>query len=86
MGGDTLREKAKNHFDFFFLKWTKTGNDDFLHCIAGMVDGLTSEVDHKSKSLDPKLGYRIKSEDAPGHFLNWYLNESPYQDSGSMLF
>ena len=86
LGGETVRERAKNHFDFFFLKWAKTDNPDYLHCIAGMVDGLTSEVDRKSKSLDPSIGYRIKDEDAPGLFMDWYLNESPYQCSGAMLF
>lgn len=86
MGGDTLREKAKRHFDYFLTKWVVTDNEDYLHAIAGMTDGLTTQVDHKSKSLDPTIGYRIPTKDAFGLFMKWYLEESPYADSGSMLF
>lgn len=74
MGGETILEKSKKHFDFFFYKWVTTENKDYLYCIAGMMDGLTSPIEHKSKSLAEKR-FQIKAKDAVGCYLSWYQHE-----------
>lgn len=73
MGGTDLLSRAKSHFDYFLLKYLKTDNDDYLSCIAGMVDGIVSPADNKSKSLDHK-DYLIKKEEAVSCFYDWYIN------------
>lgn len=69
--GQSIRECAFNHYQFFINRYNKTQDKDYLSCIAGMVDGITSELEHKSKSLNrpmkliPELGDKL--------FLAWYL-------------
>jgi hypothetical protein len=70
VGGGTLVERAKNHFGFFMYKLAMTGNQDYLSCIAGMVDGLTSPLENKSKSLD-RVNYRIANANAIDLFWQW---------------
>jgi hypothetical protein len=65
-----LGARAQAHFDFFFYRWVMTGNKDYLWCIAGMVDGLISEVDHKSKSLKPSE-LKIHANQAVFGFMEW---------------
>ena len=65
-----LENKAQAHFDFFFYRWVTTSNEDYLWCIAGMVDGLISTVDHKSKSLNPSR-LEIPADEAVFHFVEW---------------
>lgn len=74
LGGKDLLEKSKNHFDYFFIKWVKTDNPDYLHCISGMLDGVTSPLERKSKSLG-KRSYAIDSQFAAGQYLHWYAME-----------
>ena len=76
MGGDTLREKAKAHFDFFMYKWATTGKKDYLHCIAGMADGIIFPIENKSKTLE-KEEYNIPSEAAVDVFMKWYFESEP---------
>lgn len=85
MGGKDLRERAKAHFDFFLYKWAETGNKDYLHCIAGMMDGILSPAENKSKTLEKKE-YTIKSKGAVHHFLEWYMKPIWDQQSANMLF
>lgn len=69
--GNSIRECAYNHYQFFINRYNKTQDGDYLSCIAGMIDGITSELEHKSKSLNrpmnlmPELGDKL--------FLAWYL-------------
>jgi hypothetical protein len=73
LGGDDLFERAKAHFHYFLYKWIKTGKKDYLWCIAGMMDGITSSTDNKSKDytrrecpMDIKAGIHI--------FMDWYMD------------
>ncbi len=72
MGGSDLRAKAKAHFDFFVYKWLMTSNRDYLHCIAGMLDGITAPLENRSKTLESKI-YRIRSKTAINDFIEWYM-------------
>jgi hypothetical protein len=60
-----------------------TGNWDYLSCIAGMMDGITSSDLHKSKSLNPEK-YRIAIGEGPQKYLDWYDRQKP--DLAAMLF
>ncbi len=71
MGGNNVRERSKAHFDFFFRKWIEKDNRDYLHCIAGMLDGLVSPLEGKSKTL-AKHDYKISSKEAAYRYLEWY--------------
>lgn len=85
LGGDNLRQRAKAHFDFFLYKWIMTKNTDYLDCIAGMMDGILSDSDHKSKTLEIKE-YRIDTKYAIECFLDWYMKEEPMRFSEGMMF
>lgn len=85
MGGKDLREKAKAHFDYFFYKWVLTNDKDYLHCIAGMMDGIISPIEHKSKSLKRKK-YVFKSRNIIHQFMDWYMQPIIDCGSGYMLF
>ncbi len=69
--GNTVRECAINHFNFFMGEFNKTRNEDYKHCIAGMLDGLTSEISNQSKSLEHPV--RIDIDQIDKQFLNWLL-------------
>jgi hypothetical protein len=71
-GGDNIVERAKNHFDFFMYKLAMTENKDYLSCIAGMMDGLTSNLEYRSKSLEDK-NYKVSNKTAIDDFLGWYM-------------
>jgi hypothetical protein len=72
MGGGDVREKSKKHFDFFFHRYVLTGNEDYIYCIAGMLDGLLSEVDHRSKSLEQRP-MEVTKKHAVARYLDWYI-------------
>ena len=55
LGGRTLEEKAKKHYVYFLSQYLLTDNVDYLHCIAGMMDGITSDLKNNSKSLDAPI-------------------------------
>lgn len=76
MGGKDLRERAKAHFDFFIYKLAITGKKDYLYCIAGMLDGILSPVEHKSKTLENEE-YKVLIESAVDDFMRWYLEKEP---------
>ena len=83
LGGFSLREKAKCHFDYFLYRYLTTCKLDYLHCIAGMMDGILSPQENKSKTLDtPK--YQIKSKHAIDRFFRWYSQHT--KDSGYLIF
>lgn len=84
MGGHDLRSRAKAHFDFFFYKYVETNRKDYLHCIAGMMDGILSPLEPKSKTLADRT-YMVKSRKAIETFMNWYL-EPMMLSTGQMLF
>ena len=75
MGGDTVMEKSKCHFDYFLSKYALTENKDYLYCIAGMVDGLTSPVEHKSKTLKREK-FKIPLHTAIDEYMAWHREES----------
>ena len=70
-GGRTLEEKAKKHYDYFLTQYLLQDNEDYLYCIAGMLDGILTEAKNKSKSLEPGQ-YTVKKEFAIDEFLQWY--------------
>ncbi len=78
MGGNDIYSKAKAHFDYFLFKWTETNDLDYMHCIAGMMDGILSPIYNKSKNLKDN-SYRIKTRDAVNIFTHWYI--SPILDN-----
>jgi len=82
-GGYDLRSRAKSHFNYFFYKWLFTGKEDYIYCLIGILDGLLSPLENKSKSLE-KTEFRFKPEDVYHHFFNWYMESEP--DSDEMLF
>jgi hypothetical protein len=85
VGGNDLRSRAKAHFDLFVKMYAKTGNRDYLHCVAGMMDGILSPVKNKSKNLKRRR-YRIKTNWAFESFMNWYMPSVYANHSSSMLF
>jgi hypothetical protein len=70
-GGTTIYEKSKAHFDYFLYKHVITDDPDYLYCIAGMVDGITSPLEEKSKSLQ-RRPMRIKKALAIDEYVRWY--------------
>lgn len=84
MGGNDLRSHAKAHCDFFLYKWFETENKDYLHCLAGMMDGILFPLENKSKSLE-KEEYKIESKWAFEAFMAWYMPEAYKQYSGTFL-
>lgn len=85
LGGHDLKSKAKCHFDYFVKMYAKTGNRDFLHCIAGMMDGILSPIENKSKTLANKE-YKIKTKWCLDAFYNWYMPSFYEMSSSAMLF
>lgn len=71
LGGHDLRSHAKAHFDYFVFKWFATGDREYLYCVAGMMDGIMSPLDGKSKTLE-RVEYRIKVKEACACFYDWY--------------
>lgn len=71
-GGTTVEQCAKNHFDYFMYKLITTENKDYLSCIAGMVDGLLSPVENRSKSLK-REDAKVAPKQAIHEFMEWYL-------------
>ena len=71
VGGETVLEKSKAHFDFFLSKYIETNNTDYLWCIAGMTDGLISDLDNRSKSLS-ETNYKYKEIEILDAYWAWY--------------
>jgi hypothetical protein len=84
LGGDDLKSKAKAHYDFFFSKWLITQNDDYLYCIAGMMDGILSPIENKSKTLEIKE-YYIPKDYALEAYWNW-ISEEDFMYRNGVLF
>ena len=84
-GGTSLLERANNHFNFFMWKLAATGNEDYVSCIAGLVDGLTSPLENRSKTLERK-SYRIPNLDAIDLFMQWYFDNSPSTTTALGIF
>lgn len=51
-GGSDVNSRSKNHAEFFEKRYYETGDCDYLAGMAGMMDGLTCELDGKSKSYE----------------------------------
>ena len=84
LGGNTLTERAKNHFHYFMYKWINTGDKDYLWCIAGMIDGILSPTENKSKSFKGKMTY---SKEAGVHcFMDWYMKFGEEFQMANYLF
>lgn len=77
MGGHDLCSRAKAHYDFFMTEWIKTDNPDYLSCIAGMMDGILSPLENKSKDLSQE--HSIKPDKfVTAIFYDWYMKNHPY--------
>ena len=85
MGGKTLTERARAHFHFFIYRWSITGNDDYLWCIAGMIDGIISPTENKSKDLSVRK-CRISAKAGFAVFLDWYMRHGAEFQTGSYMF
>lgn len=85
MGGSDLRSRAKCHFDFFLYKWIMTRNKDYLYCIGGMMDGITSPLEQRSKTLD-SFEYRYNSGNCLQAFFDWYAKDDPFKFNDALLF
>ena len=85
MGGDTLTERAKSHFHHFLYKYMTTGNKDYLWCIAGMIDGIKSPTENRSKDYTrKKLDYDTKS--GVHCFMDWYMEFGDEFQTANYLF
>jgi glycosyltransferase involved in cell wall biosynthesis len=69
-GGNDLITRANCHFKFFWDRYKETGNDDYLYCIAGMVEGLISPLNYKSKNLGNRE-MKVPISDATKLFYEW---------------
>lgn len=85
MGGNTLAERAKQHFNYFLSRWVMTKKRDYLWCIAGMMDGIFSPVEHKSKDLKDKT-CKISAKAAVPIFMDWYRRNGREFQMASYLF
>jgi hypothetical protein len=85
MGGNDLRSRAKAHFDYFLLKYLETGKKDYLHCIAGMMDGILSPLENKSKSYE-SIKYSVNSKYVIETFMNWHTGSTNRQSSAKWIF
>lgn len=75
-GGTDLASRARNHFEFFLDSLGATGNRDYLYCVAGMVEGLTSTLRRGSKDLSDKT-MRVPVGDAVVRFKKWSREMDP---------
>ena len=83
-GGSDLKERAKAHYDFFLYKWIITSNPDYLCSIAGMMDGILSPVENKSKSLENRQ-YFIDKNYAIEAYLKWVTEDVISYSNGVMF-
>jgi hypothetical protein len=74
LGGHTLEEKAKKHYNYFMSQYLLTDNMDYLYCIAGMTDGILSDLENKSKSLEERR-YAVSTKYPIDVFTRWYLEK-----------
>lgn len=84
LGGTTLEEKAKKHYNYFISQYALTSNKDYLYCIAGMADGIMSDLENKSKSLAERT-YAISTKYPIDAFTKWYI-ERLHQMVNSVMF
>lgn len=76
IGGYDLLSHAKEHHDFFIKEWIKYDNPDYLSCIAGMMDGILSPLECKSKNLS-EYDYMFEANDSViDVFYKWYMKNS----------
>lgn len=77
MGGWDLLSRAKSHYDFFMQSWIETENSDYLSCIAGMMDGILSPIENKSKNLSEKKYMFEADKWVTEIFFHWYMENHP---------
>jgi hypothetical protein len=75
MGGGDLYEKAKSHFQYFVYRWLETENEDYLYCIGGMMDGITSPLEVCSKTLEDRP-LRISRDQAIDSYMQWSIRRN----------
>lgn len=85
LGGETLPERALAHYHYFFYKWITTNNKDYLWCIAGMMDGITSPTENKSKSFKSKK-CNLSWKAGIHLFYDWYREFGNEFQTGFYLF
>lgn len=76
-GGYDLKSRAKLHYDYFFKQWVETENPDYLSSIAGMMDGILSPVENRSKDLSEREYIFEGDKSILGKFLEWYQKDHP---------
>lgn len=74
LGGRTLKEKSKKHFDFFVFNRIMSDNEDYSWALAGMVDGITMPVESQSKNLSDNLPDTYNT--AIDRYLAWYMKQN----------
>jgi glycosyltransferase involved in cell wall biosynthesis len=84
LGGEDLKERANSHFNFFLYKWVMTENTDYLCAIAGMMDGILSPIENKSKSLESHE-YWVSKEYAIEAYLEWQIEDAVKYMNGVMF-
>lgn len=85
LGGNDLFERAKAHFHYFVHRWLVTDNWDYLWCVAGMVDGIFTPTEHKSKSLH-RRGFAITPQSGISLFMDWYMRHGKEFKTANYLF
>lgn len=70
LGGTTLKEKSKKHFDYFLYKFVMTKNRDYLYCIAGMLHGICGSLGNGSKSIEE--GFEVDITPILDEYWGWY--------------
>lgn len=70
-GGRNIKEKSRNHADFFRQRLELTGNEDYLYAFAGMVEGLTAPIKCTSKDLSDRE-MRVSIDEVEEIYQDWY--------------
>lgn len=73
-GGCGLKTRAKAHMEFFTRRYEETGNEDYLYCLAGMVEGLTNPLTYRSKDLGDRE-MRVPITEAKNRFHRWAFKD-----------
>jgi hypothetical protein len=84
MGGRNLDEKAQKHYNYFLTQYLLTNNMDYLYCIAGMTDGILSDLSNTSKSLEERE-YAVSTKHPIDAFTRWYF-EQKVNMANSVMF
>lgn len=85
LGGTNLPDRAREHFNYFLYRYLRSRNKDFLWCIAGMIDGILSPTENKSKDYTSRK-CKISTKAGIHLFYDWYMRHGTEFQSGTYLF